>query len=242
MTTLSKIVVGTVLSLLLFSCNFDMNFMTGVKGNGNVQTENRSSNESFNKISASQGLDVYLTQGNEESIIVEADENLLDIIKTEVKGNELRIYSKNNIGYAASKKITVTFKDISSIESTSGSDIRSTHTIKVDNLELNTSSGSDMNLSVETNQLNCYSSSGSDLRLSGSTEKLFAKSSSGSNIKASDLISQSSQVKATSGSDITVNTSKELTASANSGGDVKYYGNPVIVNKNGGPSGSITKR
>jgi hypothetical protein len=241
MTTLSKIVTATVLSLLLVSC-IDMNSITGVTGNGNVQIENRSSNESFNKISASQGLDVYLTQGNEESITVEADENLLDIIKTEITGDELRIYAKNNIGYAASKKITVTFKDIRSIESTSGSDIRSTNTIKVDNLELNTSSGSDMSLSVETNQLDCHSSSGSDLRLSGSTEKLFAKASSGSDIKAGDLISQSSQVKATSGSDITVNTSKELTASANSGGDVKYYGNPAIVNKNGGPSGSITKR
>ena len=241
MTTLSKILVTTVLSLLLFSC-IDMNFMTGVKGNGNVQIEDRPTNESFNKIKASQGLDVYLTQGNNESIVVEADENLLELIKTEVRNNELRIYTEKNIGYASSKKIMVTFKDISGIESTSGSDIKSTNIIKVDNLELNTSSGSDMNLSVETNQLNCHSSSGSDLRLSGITDKLIAEASSGSDIKAGDLISQSSQVKATSGSDITINTAKELTARANSGGDIKYYGNPSVVNKDGGPSGSIRKQ
>ena len=48
--------------------------------------------------------------------------------------------------------------------------------------------------------------------------------------------------EANSGADVTVNTSKELTARANSGGDVKYYGNPDTVNKSDGPSGSVRKQ
>ena len=218
-----------------------MNF-TGVKGNGNIQVENRTLNQSFNAIKASQGLEVYITQGNEESIVIEADENLLELIKTEVKDNELRIYAEKNIGYAASKKIMVTFKDVSKITSTSGSDVISTNTITTDYLELNTSSGSDMKLTVNTSTLHCDSSSGSDLKLSGNTEKLVADASSGSDIRASELIAISSQVKATSGADITVNTAKELTADANSGGDIKYYGNPDKVHKTDSHSGSITKQ
>ena len=69
-----------------------------------------------------------------------------------------------------------------------------------------------------------------------------ADASSGSDIKASELMAVSSQVKATSGADITVNTAKELTADANSGGDIKYYGNPDIVNKTDSHSGSISKQ
>lgn len=216
--------------------------MQGVKGNGNIQLENRIPNESFNAIKASQGLDVYLTQGNEESLVIEADENLLAIIKTEVKDNELHIYADKNIGYASAKKIMVTFKDVIKITSTSGSDVVSTKTINANYLELHSSSGSNMNLNVNTSTLTCNSSSGSDLKLSGKTEKLIAEASSGSDIKASDLIAESSQVKATSGADITVNTVKELTADANSGGDIKYYGNPDKVNKNDAPSGNIEKR
>ncbi|MFH4964065.1 head GIN domain-containing protein [Gaetbulibacter sp. M235] len=242
MTTLIKILVSTILSLLLFSCNFDMNFGPGVKGNGNVQIENRTLNQSFNAIKTSQGLDVYLTQGDEESIIIEADENLHNLIKTEVKDNELHIYLEKNIGYASSKKIMVTFKDISKITSTSGSDVISTNTINAENLELNSSSGSDMKLDLNTITLHCNSSSGSDLKLSGKTQKLIAEASSGSDIKAADLIAESSQVKATSGADITVNTAKELTADANSGGDIKYYGNPQIINKTDSHSGSITNQ
>ncbi|GGK20527.1 lipoprotein [Yeosuana aromativorans] len=241
MTTLTKIIATTLLSFLLFSCNFDFN-ITGVQGNGNVQSENRTLNEPFNAIKASHGLDVYLTQGDEESIVIEADENLHQLIKTEVKDNTLHIYAEKNIGHASSKKIMVSFKDISAISSSSGSDVVSTNTISSDRLELNTSSGSDMILKVNTTELDCNSSSGSDLKLSGTTQKLIADASSGSDIKAGELKAESSQVKASSGADITVNTVKELTASASSGGDITYYGNPEVVNRNDSPSGSIRKQ
>lgn len=242
MTTLIKILVTSLLSLSLFSCNFDMNFGYGEKGNGNIQLENRTLDASFNAIKASQGLEVYLTQGNEESIVIEADENLLKLIKTEVKNDELRIYTERNIGYASSKKIMVTFKDVSKISSSSGSDVVSTNTINADYLELNTSSGSNMKLNVNTKTLSCDSSSGSDLIVSGNTEKLSANASSGSDIKASKLLAISSEVEASSGADISVNTAKELTADANSGGDIKYYGNPDKVNKSDSPSGRISKQ
>jgi hypothetical protein len=241
MTTLTKIIATTLLSFLLFSCNFDFN-ITGVQGNGNVQSENRTLNEPFNAIKASHGLDVYLTQDDKESIVIEADENLHQLIKTEVKDKTLHIYAEKNIGHASSKKIMVSFKDISAISSSSGSDVVSTNTISSDRLELNTSSGSDMILKVNTTELDCNSSSGSDLKLSGTTQKLIADASSGSDIKAGELKAESSQVKASSGADIMVNTVKELTASASSGGDITYYGNPEVVNKNDSPSGSIRKQ
>lgn len=242
MTTLIKFIIATVLSLTLFSCNFDMNFNSGIRGNGEVITEDRTINEPFSSIKATEGLDVYLTQSDNQNVSVEADGNLHDLILTEVKDGVLRIHTKENIGKAASKKVHVSFKDISSITSTSGSDVYSTNTINVERLVLKSTSGSDMKLDVNTSVLNCKSTSGSDLRVSGKTIKLVAEATSGSDIKAADLMAESSQVKATSGADITVNTSKELTARATSGGDVKYYGNPEKVDKSDSSSGSIRKQ
>ncbi|WP_406684558.1 DUF2807 domain-containing protein [Seonamhaeicola sp. MEBiC1930] len=242
MTTLIKIIIATILSLSLFSCNFDISVNPGVKGNGNVIMEDRTINESFHTIKATEGLDVHLTHGNETNIAVEADENLHDLILTEVNDGVLKIHTKENIGRATSKKVFVSFKDISTIISTSGSDVYSENTIAVNQLELKTTSGSDMKLEVDTNVLNCKSTSGSDLKLSGKTKKLTAEATSGSDIKAANLKAESSQVKATSGADISVNTSKELTAKASSGGDIKYYGNPEKVDKSDSPSGSIKKQ
>lgn len=241
MTTLIKIIVAAILSLALVSCNFDINLSHGVKGNGNVITEERDITESFSTIKASEGLNVYLTQGNEESIAVEADENLHEIILTEIENGILKIHTKENIGRSSAKKIHVSFKEVSNIVSTSGSDVHSTNTISSNELTLKTTSGSDMKLDVNTSYLICKSTSGSDLKLSGKTKNLNAEATSGSDIKAGNLEAESSHVKATSGADITINTSKELTASASSGGDIKYYGNPEKVNKQNNVSGSVRK-
>ncbi|WP_298551239.1 head GIN domain-containing protein [uncultured Algibacter sp.] len=242
MTTLIKFIIATVLSLTLFSCNFDMNFNAGVRGNGDIITEDRPVNQPFSSIRATEGLDVYLTQSNRESISVEADGNLHELILTEIEDGVLKIHTKKNIGRASSKKVHISFQDISSITSTSGSDVYSTNTINVNRLNLKSTSGSDMKLDVHTTYLNCKSTSGSDLRVSGKTIKLVAEATSGSDIKAADLMAESSEVKATSGADITINTSKELTARATSGGDVKYYGNPEKVDKNNSSAGSIKQK
>lgn len=242
MTTLIKFIIATVISLTLFSCNFDMNFNSGVRGNGDVITEDRNVRASFTSIKATEGLDVYLTQSDTESITVKADSNLHELILTEVEDGVLKIHTKENIGRASSKRVNVSFKDISSITSTSGSDVYSTNTINTERLDLKSTSGSDMKLDVNTSVLHCKSTSGSDLKVSGKTVKLVAEATSGSDIKAADLKAESSEVKATSGADITVNTSKELTARATSGGDVKYYGNPKKVDKSDSSSGSIRQQ
>jgi len=241
MTTVTKIIVSIVLATLMLSCNLGINLGPGVSGNGNVVTDERSINESFNEIEVSRGLDVYLTQGDQNSIEVEADENLQEIIVTEVRNNVLEIYADENIRHSQSKKVYVTFKAVERISSSSGSDVYSTNTIKSEFLELSTSSGSDMELSIDTEKVSCDSSSGSDLKLSGKTNTLHAEASSGSDIKAGELTAVSSRVKASSGADITVNTSEELIAKASSGGDIKYFGNPEKVQKSDGVSGSIRK-
>lgn len=226
----------------MLSCNFSMNLGEGVNGNGNVVTAERNISSDFNQIKVSQGLDLYITQSNDVSLSVEADENLHDLIMTDVENNILRIYSSENIKRASSKKIMLNINDISSIKATSGSNVYSTNTIKVDELELVSTSGADIKLDVKTQLLDCRSTSGSNINLRGTTNTLIAAATSGSNIKANQLKAETSEVKATSGADISVNTSKELTARATSGGDVRYSGNPEKVNKSDSSSGSVRQQ
>jgi hypothetical protein len=224
------------------SCQFNADFGVGVKGNGNVETVERNISDDFTEIKVSRGLDVYLTQADDVMVEVEADQNLHDIIMTEVENNVLRIYAEENIHSASSQKIHVSFKDIQKITSTSGSDVYSTNTIVAESLELKTTSGSDMELDVNAKVVECRSTSGSDLRLSGRTDKLYAEATSGSDIKAGNLKSKTCDAKASSGADITINTTEELYAKASSGGDIKYYGNPEKISKKDGVSGSVRKQ
>ena len=242
MTTLTRIIVTSIISLLMLSCNFSMNLGDGIDGNGNVETAERSISKDFDEIKVSQGIDLYITQSNDVYLTVEADENLHDLIMTEVTDGVLKIYSTENIRRASSKKVMLTINSISSIKATSGSDVYSTNTIEVANLELKSTSGSDIKLDVKTKSLDCYSTSGSDMELSGSTNLFTASATSGSDINASDLLAETSNVKATSGADISVNTSKALKAKATSGGDIRYSGNPEKVEKSDTSAGSVRQQ
>ncbi len=242
MTTLTKFLVALIISITLMSCHFDFDGSWGVRGNGDVETMERNINSDFDEIKVSRGLDVYLTQADDVSLEVQADSNLHDIIMTEVENGVLRIYADENISYAASQKVMVSFPDIESITATSGSDVFSTNTLRVDDISLTTTSGADMEVDVDANLVDCKSTSGSDLRVSGSAKKLYAEATSGSDIKAGNLKARVCDARASSGADVTVHSSEELIAKASSGGDIKYYGNPEKISKKDGVSGSIRKQ
>jgi len=242
MSTLIRLIITSIVSILMLSCNFSMNFGEGVDGNGNVISQDRTISKDFSSIKVSQGLELYITQSNDVSLSIEADENLHDIIMTEVENGVLKIYTTENIRRATSKKIVLDITGISGIEATSGSDVNSTNTIAADELKLSTTSGAVMELRVETKLLKCSTTSGSDIKLSGETINLIASATSGSDIDADNLEAEISDVNVTSGADISVNTSKELTARATSGGDIKYSGNPEKVDKSDSSSGRIRQQ
>jgi len=213
----------------------------GEKGNGNVQTENREI-DSFSAISASHGLNVYLVQGDKETVRVEADENLLSLIVTKVKGTELILKTTENIRRAKKLDVYVTLVNVNEINVSSGCDLESNGIIKTDHLDISVSSGADAKLQVEGNEISCSVSSGADAVLSGKANFFYGKSSSGSDLKAKELIATNCKAKASSGGDVSVYASESIEANASSGGDVSYYGNPSKVDVNSTSGGDVNRR
>ncbi|MEJ1223709.1 head GIN domain-containing protein [Sediminicola sp. 1XM1-17] len=239
MTTLARITIALILALFLSSCAFDINFGEGKKGNGIVTEDNRNVTDEFTVVSASEGLDVYVTQSDEFKILVEADENIIDLIGTDIKNGTLKIHAIENIG-RATKKIHVSLPIISALSSSSGANLMSNNQIEADKISLEASSGADLEVSVVASEVNADASSGADIKLSGQANMLYADASSGSDIKARDLMTKICNADASSGADITLNVSESLTADASSGADISYTGE-ARVQKNKSSSGSVHK-
>ncbi|MEL6918813.1 MAG: head GIN domain-containing protein [Bacteroidota bacterium] len=239
MTTLARITIAFILALILSSCAFDINFGDGKKGNGVVAQETREVTEDFTVVSASEGLDVYVTQADEFSIEVEADENIIDLIGTDIKNGKLRIHAIENIG-RATKKIYVSLPEVTALESSSGSDLIVKNVIETDKITLDASSGSDLQVELTADEVNADSSSGADIKISGEANVLHADASSGSDIKARDLLVKTCTADASSGADISVNVSESLTADASSGADISYSGEATVQKKKSA-SGSVHK-
>ena len=235
MKTITKISAVLIL-FLTTSCMFN-----GVKGNRNVKSQKRTISSDFEAIRVSNGLDVYLTMGNNTSLAVEADENLHDIILTEVEDGVLHIHTDNNtnIWSAKSKKIYLNAEKINEIRINSGAELISENTIETEELKVSTTSGADVRLMVDVINLSCSTTSGSDAKLKGKAEHFVAKSTSGSGLKASGLEVKTCEAVVTSGADIRLNVTDELDASATSGGDIRYTGNPKKIKKRSSSGGDV---
>ena len=242
MTTLVKITIALVLALLLSSCGFDINFgdfRTGEKGNGIVVEQTREITGDFTEVSASEGLDVFITQGADFDILVEADENIMDLIGTDIKNGKLKIHCIENIG-RATKKIYVTMPNVTGLYASSGSHLTTENKIQADKLEVDASSGAIINANVQATNLEIDASSGANISMEGSAKEVFVDGSSGANINAKDLSTLVATADASSGANISIDVADNLTAEASSGGNISYKGNPS-VQKNKSVSGSVHK-
>lgn len=242
MKTLVKITVliTTYLIILFTTSSCIVEGVTGIKGSNNVVSEDREISSNYESIKVAQGITVYLTLGNSTDINVEADDNIIDLLITEVKDNELKIYFKKNVYKAKARNVYLTSKNISQIRTSSGAQVTSENTIQTNTLDLDASSGSSIKVRVNTKEISSEASSGANIKIKGKTTRFSAKASSGSSIKADDLITTNANVKASSGSNINVNVSGQLTAKASSGGDIDYEGNPSNIDKDTSSGGSVS--
>ncbi|MFS4467958.1 head GIN domain-containing protein [Maribacter sp. 2210JD10-5] len=242
MTTLVKVSIAMLLALFLSSCGFDINlgdFGSGKKGNGVVVEENRKVTGDFTAVYASEGLDVYVTQDDEFKISVEADENIIDLIGTDIKNGKLRIHAIENIG-RATKKVFVSLPEVTTLETSSGAHLTAQNVIESNELSIESSSGSILNAEVMANELELDASSGANIEVSGKAVEVYVDGSSGANIRAKNLEAKKCRAEGSSGSNISVNVSETLTADASSGANISYLGD-ATVKKNKSVSGSVHK-
>ncbi|SHI80715.1 Putative auto-transporter adhesin, head GIN domain [Arenibacter nanhaiticus] len=239
MTTLARILISLIIAILISSCGFDLNFGAGKKGNGIITEERRPVQENFTTVTASEGLNVFITQGSDFEILVEADENVLDLIGTDIKNGTLRIHAQENIG-KATKKVFVMLPKITALETSSGANMRTKNTITAKNVKLSASSGSRLQIEqLMADDIKAGTSSGASITLGGEVNNLYTKASSGASIDAKNLLSNICQAEASSGANIQINVSSSLEADASSGGHISYTGKAQLTQRKTS-SGSVS--
>jgi hypothetical protein len=212
-----------------------------VRGNGNVVTKERKV-ESFTGVRVSSAIDLYLKQGDNESMSVEADENLHEYIITEVKGGVLNVYADANIRDAEKRIVYVTMKEVNSVKTTSAGDVVGQTPVKTDRLELSTSSAGDIKLEVYAREIDLNISSSGVITLTGEAEKLNGDLSSAGDLNAYELLVKEADLSASSAGNADINVSERIRARASSAGDINYSGNPKYVDAHSSSAGSIRKR
>lgn len=235
---MKKSFLGLLFIALLAISSTTVSCIPLIHGNGKVVKEERNIT-GFDAISVSTGIEVVINQDTFEKVVVEADENIQKILKTELNGNKLRIYLEEGVNYAKRMKVYVTVKQLKSLDASAGAEAKSSGKINSESLKIHSSSGSDINVEVGCNFVLADSSSGSELTVSGTTVSVKGQCSSGSELKLAKLIAETGDVSASSGAELYVHTTKEIKAHASSGAEITVYGNPAIRDTNSSSGGDV---
>ena len=235
---MKKIILIAAVLLSSFS------FAQKVNGNGKVTTITRTTGD-YDGIKCAGSFDYILVAGTEGKITLEGEENLLEYVITEVKGNNLIIKVKDKVNLSPSMnktiKITIPFKDINSVSLAGSGDLWNEDKINATNFDVSLAGSGDVNIHVDANSISSSLTGSGDLNLKGNTEKLEVSVSGSGDFDGSKLESNYTDVTLAGSGDAEVVSNKSLKARVAGSGDIEYSGNPEKEDTKVAGSGSISK-
>lgn len=236
-----------IITLGIAICTFAVTNAQKIKGNGNVVTIERSTDD-YDVIAVSGWFDVILVDGEEGKISIEGEENLLEHIKTEVKEGKLVIKVKKGRKLQPSSwkndggiYITVPVESVNEVSLSGSGDIVGKKTISTSDFSARMSGSGDITLDVESKTVSASMSGSGDINLSGTTEVFDIQISGSGDIKAYDLIADTVDASISGSADIKVTANKMLKARVSGSGDIHYRGDATKIDSKVSGSGDITR-
>ncbi len=220
----------TVLYALFCSAVFfSACYFNRTTGSGNIISEKRTVSD-FSEIAVSTSIDVEVKPGATTEVIVEADDNIIKYVETDVSGDKLKIKTKSLHSFSdAHIKVYVTIPVIRRIDASASADVKIVGILKTnESLVFEASSSATIKGYLEASKVEANTSSAGNIKLTGVIQDLDADASSGSGIDAMNLIAENVTVSVSSGASAKVYANKHLDASASSGGHIVYDGTPTI--------------
>lgn len=220
-----KNLLRIVLFLLISVSVSNSVFAKMVKGNGNIKSENREVSN-FDAIKVSGAFKVILSQNDDYSLKITADENLLEIIKTKVKNDILYISTEKDIYKSNELTLYIGFKHLSKLIANGANTIKNNGIIRFDDFYFETNGASTASLHIKANQLDIENSGASTIKLEGKSKIFNVDINGAGSVNAVKLESEKCEINISGVGSGKVYATKELKVDISGIGSVKYKGSP----------------
>lgn len=215
MKTIRSIIAIAVCSLFV-SCTISIGSNNIVKQERNVK--------GFDAIRVSHGIDIELSRGD-FNVVAEANDNLIDVLETEVSGNTLLVFVDKSRIKNAHLKVYITAPDIRKINASSSSDVKLINPMKSSSeLSFEASSSASIEGEVDAPEISISVSSSGEVNLKGNCRNLNLGASSSGEIDAEDLKAENVIADVSSAGSVNTYASVSLKANASSAGEIRYKG------------------
>jgi hypothetical protein len=201
-----------------------------VRGSGGAVEETRAVSGVTGVELATVGT-LHIEAGDAESLRIEAQDNLIEYLETEVRNGRLRIGTRENVSLRATRPIHyyLTVPSLDTIVISSSGDIEAPD-LEAESFAITIASSGDLTMAaLNADTLEVRISSTGNLDIAGGevvTQKVTISSSG--HYRAQDLASDEAQVRLNSSGSATIWVRNRLEATLSSSGDLRYRGSPTV--------------
>ena len=189
-----------------------------IKGSGVSKTERRDVSR-FTAISVAGSFEVRVRAGKAQQVVVTADDNILPVIKTEVSGETLKVYSDKSYSTKRGVRVDISLQSLRGLTSAGSGDIKIA--------------------GVDGDQLSLELAGSGSIHAAGKARSLKASIGGSGNMAVSDLHSQDADVTVAGSGNVEVNTTGKLRTVVSGSGNVRYSGRPKSVSSTVAGSGRV---
>lgn len=198
----------------------------------------------FHKISIALAANVYLEPAQHQSLEIEAEEELMEHLITEVKNGELQIKLEKawqNKRWKSTPTIYISLPELEALKVAGSASVQTEKTFRSKQLELAVSGSGSIRMPLEADDLDLKVTGSGDMDLQGQAENARIRISGSGEVNASSLRVQSCEIRISGSGDCRIRAEEALTARISGSGRVLYSGTPQQLNVQTSGSGAVVK-
>ena len=210
-----------------------------IVGSGNVVSKEYAVTE-FHSVAIAGSGNLYVTQGEPHSLIIEAEDNVIEQLEVNVANRKLSIRSKKCFTNIKPINIYVTMKDVQDLAGSGSVNMFGRTDINTDKLGLSISGSGTFDLTLYAQELNTRISGSGKPKLRGTAHVHNVMVSGSAKIKAFDLATHETNIIISGSGNAEVDASEKLDVTISGSGNVYYTGDAAVTQSVSG-SGKIQK-
>ncbi len=254
---MKKFLFGAAFAMLLASCISQ----SVIRGSGREARGTFDISLDYTTLVVSSGITVELVRSETGTGFITADEEVLEHVSIVQEGGRVKVSYEPFITVQSKIETVVTMPlgeslsrlDVSSagrivsderlpgtsisIECTSAGTVETDIDAADVSMDLSSAAGFSGNIVAGTFKVEVTSAA--KCSVAGSADHLMANVSSAGNFRGLDLVCRRAEVDASSAGSVEIAATEEFTASASSGGSVRYRGTPSIIRRDTSSGGSV---
>lgn len=209
-----------------------------VAGSGVTTSQNRTV-PAFDRIDVGGQYDVAVRVGGTRSLVLEGDDNLLPLIRTEVRDGTLHVESDEDLDPSNGIRIEIAVESLRGIHSGGSSDVV-VRDVRAPAFEASVSGSSELTANGQFGDLSTSISGSGEIHMNGTAEAIDGEVSGSGELDLLQVRARAARIDVSGSGDAAVQVSERLDASVSGSGGVRYAGRPA-VNANISGSGSVDR-